>query len=157
MAALAAGKLVESRNSVLAWGLTILIAIEIVPLKLRTIDDTVPSFYTESWENLPATLEIPVSRAIRRYSLCQIADGAPRLIGFLVRGGEWQEDGIPPSLLWGSEVQPTEEDLINSGAGRIIYNRWMFEDSIQNSYDALYTCLFPEDGKSDSVWVWTSR
>ncbi len=156
MAALAAGKLIESRKSVLAWGLIILMAVELVPLKLRTIDDTVPSCYTESWESLPVTLEIPASKAIRRYSMFQIADGAPRLIGFLARGGEWQEKAIPPSLLWNSEFLPTEEDMINSGARRIIYNRWMFEDSIQEKYDSLYTSLFTEDDKSDSVWVWMS-
>ena len=154
MAALAAGKLVENRKSVLAWGLTILITVEIVPIRLRTIDDTVPSCYTENWEALPVTLEIPASRAIRKYSLFQIADGAPRLLGFLARGGEWQEEKIPPSLLWDSELVPTEEDLVNSGAGRIIYNRWMFEDSVRVRYDSLYTPLFPDMDKSDSVWVW---
>lgn len=156
MAALAAGKFLEKRSAITAWVFTILIAVELVPVNLCTIDNTVPSCYFSTDNYLPATMEIPVSRRIRKYSLFQISDGAPRKIMFLARGGPWQEESIPASLLWGSNTAPDLNHLTVSGAGRVIYNRWLFDDSIRSHYDALYDDIFPEQGKSDSVWIWSA-
>ncbi len=155
MAALAAGKFIENRKSALGWLLTLFVIIELIPIKLNTISSTVHSCYLSSESNLPLTLEIPASRFIRRYSLFQTQDGAPRKIMFLARGGQWQEDCIPEPLLWASNVKPMETDLLNSGAARVIYNRWMFEDPIRTHYDTLYNDLFAEQNRSDSVWIWT--
>jgi len=155
MAALAAGAFVEKRGSVTGWLLTFLIMLEIVPVRLHTIETTVPGYYSTR-NSHGITLEIPSSDRMRRYSLFEIADGAPRIVKYLARGGEQQMLQIPETLQWGSTSVPCQADIVFTGAEIVVYNRWMFSDSIRLHYDVLYKDLFPEPGKSDSVWVWTS-
>ncbi len=155
MAALAAGAFVEKRKSVTGWLLTGLILFEITPMRLNTIETAVPDYYY-SHLTTGLTLEIPSSDRMRRYSLFEIADGAPRMVKYLARGGDVQMESITESLEWGSTSAPCEADIILTGADIVVYNRWMFSDSIRLHYDVLYKDLFPEPGKSDSVWVWTS-
>ncbi|MCK5131832.1 MAG: hypothetical protein KAR40_06725 [Candidatus Sabulitectum sp.] len=153
MAAIAAGAFVERRKPKAAWLLTGLILLEIVPWGVRLIDSTIPGFYsTDVAAGL--TLEIPSSDLIRRYSLFSTADSSPRIVKFLARGGERQMENIPAGLIWGSTAAPDEADIILTGAETVVYNRWMFTDSIRNHYDFLYKDIFPEQGKGDSVWVW---
>lgn len=155
MAALAAGAFVEKRKPGIGWLLTGLILFEITPLRLDSIEVTVPQFYSEDTP-CGITLEIPGTDRMRRYSLFEIADGAPRIIKYLARGGDIQMERIPENLRWGSSTVPDKADFVLSGAETVVYNRWMFTDSIRNHYDFLYKDVFPEQGKGDSVWVWTS-
>ncbi len=154
MAALAAGAFIEKRKILTGWLLTGLIVIEITPLPLQSVEVTVPHYYSTTSGN-GSVLEIPASERIRRYSLFEITDGSPRLVRFFARGGETRMDNIPPSLAWGSTAEPTEDDIISTGAATVIYNRWMFSDSVRIYYDSLYDNIFPEQARGDSVWVWT--
>ena len=129
---------------------------EITPIKLNSIETTVPEFYRQR-TNPGLTLEIPCSDRIRRYSLFTIEDSAPRMIKFLARNSEIQMDSVPQSLWWESKTEPLVEDFFETGAETIIYNRWMFSDSIQNYYDSLYSNVFMEHFQGDSVWVWVSK
>ena len=157
MAAIAAGVFVENRKPVVGWLLAGLILVEITPLKLETIEASVPQFYS-TYTPSGFTLEIPSSDRFRRYSLFETVDGAPRLVKYLARGGEVQMQRIPVSLRWESCDMPDETDLISTGAGTVVYNRWMFTDSIRLHYDSLYSGIFPEHSTSDtdSVWAWIS-
>ncbi len=153
MAALAAGAFIEKRKPRTGWLLAGIILIEIVPLKLNTIPVTTPHFYsTEAAAGL--TLEIPSSDRIRMYSLFSIADNSPRIVKFLARGDELGLESVPLSLRWGSSIPPDFEALEMTGAETIVYNRWMFTDSIRGCYDLLYKDIFPEYSAQDSVWVW---
>jgi hypothetical protein len=157
MVAAAAGIFVENRKPLLGWLLTAVIVMEITPFKLNTIETSVPQFYsTYSPEGL--TLEIPSSDRFRRYSLFETVDGAPRMVKYLARAGEAQMETIPPSLRWGSCEIPVEADLISTGAGTVIYNRWMFSDPVRSRYDSLYSGIFPDNSRlpGDSVWGWTA-
>lgn len=155
MAALAAGAFVEKRKPVIGWLLTGLILFEITPLRLDSIEVTVPQFYSADTPG-GTILEIPSSDRMRRYSLFEITDGAPRIIRYLARGGESQMESIPERLRWGSTAAPSETDIILTEAETVVYNRWMFTDSIRTHYDSLYEDLFTEQSKGDSVWVWTA-
>ncbi len=154
MAAIAAGAFIERRKAKTGWLLTGLVLLEIVPLRVRSIEAVVPHFYSTD-AAAGVTLEIPASNMIRRYSLFSAADGSPRIVKFLARGGENRMEGIPGSLIWGSTAVPDESDIVLTGAETVVYNRWMFTDSVRSHYDTLYEDLFPEQGKGDSVWVWT--
>lgn len=156
MAACAAGAFVEKRKAGTGWILTGLILLEITPLPLRTIEATVPGFYYETAQN-GIVLEIPSSDRIRRYTLFETVDGSRRIVKFLARGGEVQMEDIPASLAWGSTVEPVSADIFLTGAETVVYNRWMFSDSVRCYYDSLYINLFPEEGMQDSVWVWTAH
>ncbi len=155
MAAIAAGAFVEKRKSKLFWLLTGLIIIEITPFKLNSIETTVPDFYRQRI-NPGLTLEIPASDRFRRYSLFEIADSSERIVKYLARNGEIQMSAVPQSLWWESEVEPILDDFFETGAETIVYNRWMFSDSIQNHYDSLYSNVFIDQFQGDSVWVWES-
>jgi len=156
MAAIAAGAFIEKRKSKVFWLLTGLIIVEITPFKLNSIETTVPDFYSQR-ANPGLTLEIPASDRFRRYSLFEIADSSERIVKYLARNGEIQMSAVPQSLWWESQTKPTVEELFESGAETIIYNRWMFPDSIQNYYDSLYSNVFIDQFQGDSVWVWESR
>jgi hypothetical protein len=156
MAAIAAGAFIEKRKPLTGWLLTGLIILEITPFTVRSIENTVPHFYLSRNTN-GVTLEIPSSDRMRRYSLFEIADGSPRLVRYLARGGEAQMEFIPASLLWGSTTEPTGADIIATGAETVVYNRWMFSDSIRSCYDSLYYNLFSGQTRGDSVWVWTAQ
>ncbi len=154
MSAIAAGAFIERRKAKSAWLLTGLILLEIVPFGVRSIEATVPHFYrTDAASGI--TLEIPSSEMIRRYSLFSIADSSPRIVKFLARGGEQQMLQIPETLKWGSTSVPSQADMVFTGADIVVYNRWMFSDSIRTHYDLLYEDLFSDQEKGDSVWVWT--
>jgi len=155
MAAIAAGAMVERFKSFAGWLVTSMIILEIVPLKLSTLETAVPRFYSTAIQT-GSVLEIPASNKIRRYSLFETVDGSPRLVKYLARGGEAQMDRIPARLRWESTERPEETDLISAGAATVVYNRWMFTDSIRSHYDSLYSGIFPEYSisDSDSVWVW---
>ncbi len=88
------------------------------------------------------------------YSLFSIADNSPRIVKFLARGDELGLESVPLSLRWGSSIPPDFEALEMTGAETIVYNRWMFTDSIRGCYDLLYKDIFPEYSAQDSVWVW---
>ncbi len=155
MAAIAAGAFIERRKAKTGWLLTSLVLLEIVPFGVRSIEDAIPGFYSTDIAS-GVTLEIPSSNMIRRYSFFSTADDSPRIVKFLARGGERQLESIPESLRWGSTVVPDESDIILAGAEIVVYNRWMFTDSIRNYYDSLYEDIFQEQYKGDSVWVWTA-
>ena len=153
MAAIAAGAFIEQKKTRTGWLLTGLVLLEIVPLRVRSIEAIVPDFYAAT-PNTGVTLEIPASHLIRRYSLFSVVDGSPRIVKFLARGVEEQMDSIPESLQWGSTSKPCESDMVLTGAETVVYNRWMFTDSTSSHYDCLYEDIFPEQGRGDSVWVW---
>jgi hypothetical protein len=157
MAAIAAGATVERLRPSAGWLVTGLIILEIMPLKLSTVETSVPLFYSTGVQ-AGSVLEIPVSHRIRRYSLFETIDGSSRVVKYLARGGEAQMEKIPPSLRWESFERPDEADLVSTCAETIVYNRWMFTDSIRSHYDSLYSSIFPEHSISDtdSVWVWIS-
>ncbi|MCK5785408.1 MAG: hypothetical protein KAH54_02490 [Candidatus Sabulitectum sp.] len=153
MAAIAAGAFIEQRKARAGWLLTGLVLLEIVPLRVRSIEATVPDFYATTGDT-GITLEVPATNLIRRYSLFSAVDGAPRIVKFFARGGEDQMGSIPENLHWGSSSAPCESDIILAGAETVVYNRWMFTDSIRSYYDSLYENIFSEQDREDSVWVW---
>ncbi len=155
MAALGAGAFIEKRGKVIGWILTGLVLLELTPLTLQKIHSGVPSFYTERTTS-SLRLEIPSSEAIRRYSLFEAADGVPRRVKFFARGGEDMMEGIPEGLRWNPSEMPRREDLSSTGAGEVIYNRWMFPEEERALYDSLYAPIFTRSEKGDSLWIWRS-
>ena len=156
MASLGAGAFIEKRGKVIGWILTCLVLVELTPLTLRKIDTSVPSFYTGT-TNSDLRLEIPASEAIRKSSLFEASDGIPRRVKFFARGGDDMLQGIPEGLRWNPSELPRREDFFATGATEVIYNRWMFPEEDRALYDSVYACIFDEDEKGDSIWVWRSN
>jgi hypothetical protein len=156
MAALGAGAFIEKRRNSAFWILSGAVLLELTPLSLNTISTAVPSWYFDSPPSA-LRLEIPASSAIRRYSLFEAVDGVPRRVKFFARGGEEMEAGIPPGLLWNPSETPVRSDLAATGAGSVVYNRWLFSPEERSFYDSLYTDIFLSLEKQDSIWVWVSE
>lgn len=156
MAALAAGAFAERLKGRSAVIVPVLVVLEILPLRLETIRDNVPSFYLEETADT-LRLEIPASEDIRLYSLLEAADGVPRRVKFFARGGEQMMEGIPEGLRWEPAEAPAREDLSLTGAQTVIYNRWMFPADVRERYDSIYSGIFLPCEKNDSLWVWRSN
>lgn len=155
-AALGAGSFIEKRGKLAGWLLTAVILFELTPVQLRTISSHVPQFYQWADGESPV-LEIPASPMIRKYSLFESFDMLPRRVKFLSRGGESFMEGIPDGLTIYPEVSPVRTDLQRTGAGTVVYNRWMFQADERTFYDSLYSSLFTESEKGDSLWIWRGQ
>jgi len=144
-----AGRQLMRQRGWLRAALGLALVLEVFPLRLPAVSGHIPDVYREYSGDGPV-LEIPVDQDARRTALFQTADGRPRYAFFLTRRPSWAADYVAGLDSAVSRATSAGELMGATGAGAVVYNRWLLPEPRIPLVDSTARRLFGQV-PSDSV------
>jgi len=140
--AVAAGRTIMSLRGWKRTALAALVALELLPPGLPSVDGGFPGEYRDL-RGMGPVLELPATGQARRYLYLQTVDGNPRYVTFLARPPAWAEGYVRrvDSLVLASGSP--EELAESAGAAAVVEGHWLVEAAVEDSVSVYCTGAGP--------------